>query len=426
MSRELSEVFPSSVIRKLANSEEMLAVTQNFVGLSAQLEGPVDIDALSSAYDALLDARPILTAHLEESPDGTHQIVADDLLPAGIEVIELDDASAEAPPPHFDQGESLVHFRVTVRGTQAQPTLYVHHCLADGHHMYSLIEELLSYYTDLVTTGRIRAGSVEPAPQSIETVLAERGIQKMSRSGIEKFMPAMFAYDLPPSRRAGSGIKPPSPILVPMVSCQLSEKHTDSIVALCRAHGLGLTSVLAAILVMAEWQLRDTPHVPIPLLYTVDLRYFLNPPVSATGCTNPVGLATYLAEIDRDTSVINLARDIGASFKKDLDDGVIQQSRLHFSPQYVGNAPGLPDIVLLSDNGMVPPVRTPPGVKVVSTRGELYFAVSAGIEIYFTQIFAGRLSVEFHSHAAGRERWIEAIRSLLCDTAERYAASTIS
>lgn len=419
-------MFPSSVIRKLANSEEMLAVTHNFVGLSAQLEGPVDIDALSTAYDTLLEARPILTAHLEEGPDGSHQIVADDLLPAGIEVVDLDDPDAEAPPLHFDQGESLVHLRVTIRDGQAQPTLYVHHSLADGHHMYSLIEELLSYYTDLVTNGRIRAVNVEPAPASIETVLAERGIQKMNRSGIEKFMPAMFAYDLPPSRRAGSGVKPPSPVLVPMVSCQVSEKHTDSIVALCRAHEVGLTSVLAAVLVMAEWQLRDTPNVPIPLVYTVDLRYFLSPPVSATGCTNPVGLATYLAEIDSNTSVVDLARDIGASFRTDLADGVIQQSRLHFSPQYVGNAPGLPDIVLLSDNGLVPPVRTPPDVKVVKTRGELYFAVSAGIEIYFTQIFAGRLSVEFHSHAAGRERWIEAIRSLLCATAEQYAASGVS
>ena len=112
---------------------------------------------------------------------------------------------------------------------------------------------------------------------------------------------------------------------------------------------------------MAEWQLRGTPNIPVPLIYTVDLRYFLTPPVSATGCTNPVGLATYLAEIDRKTGVVDLARDIAETFQADLSDGVIQQSRLHFSPQYVGNAPGLPDVVLLSDNGLVPPVRTPPG-----------------------------------------------------------------
>jgi hypothetical protein len=419
-------MFPSSVIRKLANSEEMLAETHNFVGLGAHVKGPVDIDALSAAYDALLESRPVLTARIERGPDGRHQIVADDLMPEGIEVVHLDDPAAEPPALHFDQSQALVHLRVTVRDGQAQPTLYVHHSLADGHHMYSLIEELLSYYTDLVCTGKIRAGAVQPAPEPIEAVLADRGIQKQKRSGVERFLPAMFAYDLPPSRRAGTGVTPPEPVRVPMVSCRLSERHTDGIVALCRAHELGLTSVLSAVILLAEWGTRGTPNVPVPLIYTVDLRYFLSPPLSATACTNPVGLATYLAEIDRGTRVVDLARDISQTFRSDLADGVIQQSRLHFSPQYVGNAPGLPDVVLLSDNGVVPPVRTPPDVEVVSTHGELYFAVSAGIEIYFTQIFAGQLNVEFHSHGPTPEKSVEAIRALLCATAEQHAASGLS
>ena len=51
-------MFPSSVIRKLANSEEMLAETENFVGLAADVKGPIDIDLLEQAYDALLETRP--------------------------------------------------------------------------------------------------------------------------------------------------------------------------------------------------------------------------------------------------------------------------------------------------------------------------------------------------------------------------------
>ena len=419
-------MFPSSIIRKLANSEEMLAETENFVGLGAHVKGPIEVDALSAAYDALLEAHPILCAHLERGPDGRHQLVTDDLLPAGIDVVELDDPAGDGSPPHFDQTESLVHLRLTIRDGQGHPTLYVHHSLADGHHMYALIEELLGYYTELVSTGRIHQVTVQPTPEPLEAVLAERGIQKGKRSGIERFMPAMFAYDLPPSRRATTDVKPASPVRVPMVSCRLSERDTDSIVALCRAHGLGLTAVLSAVVLLAEWQLRGRFNIPVPLIYTVDLRYFLSPPVSATGCTNPVGLATYLAEIDHKTTVVDLARDIAETFQADLSDGVIQQSRLHFSPQYVGNAPGLPDVVLLSDNGLVPPVRTPPGVEVTATHGELYFAVSAGIEIYFTQIFAGQLNVEYHSHGPAPERTIEAIRFLLCSVAEQHAATGVS
>jgi phenolphthiocerol/phthiocerol/phthiodiolone dimycocerosyl transferase len=419
-------VFPSSVIRKLANSEEMLAETHNFVGLTAHVKGPIDIDALSDAFDTLLEAHPVLTARIERGDDGRHQLVADDLLHSGIEVVEVDDPDGDGPPPHFDQSESLVHLRLTIRDGQPHPTLYVHHALADGHHMFGLIEELLSHYTDLVCNGSTGPVTAQPAPESIETVLADRGIQKQQRSGIERFMPALFAYDLPPSRRADTGVKPASPVRVPMVSCRLSESQTQAIVELCRAQKLGLHSVLSAAILMAEWEIRGKLNIPVPFIYTVDLRYFLSPPVSATGCTNPIGLGTYLAEIDRKTTVLDLARNIAETFRADLDEGVIQQSRLHFSPQYVGNAPGMPDVVLLSDNGLVPPVRTPPGVEVLATHGELYFAVSAGIEIYFTQIYAEQLNVEYHSHGPAPEKTIEAIRSLLCTVAEQHAASGVS
>lgn len=399
-----------------------MAETHNFVGLSAHLTGPIDIDVLSDAYDALLEAHPILTAHLERLPDGRRQFVTDDLQPPGLEVIELDDPAAKAPPPHFDQNESLVQFRVTVREGQAEPTLYVHHALADGHHMYALIEELLSFYTDLVCNGRIGAVTVEPAPESIEAVLADRGIEKRKRSGIERFMPAMFAYDLPPTRRAATDVKPESPVLVPMASCRLTERETDQVVEFGRSHDLSLHTVLSAAVLMAEWQLRGKLNIPVPYIYTVDLRYFLSPPVSATGCTNPIGLATFLAEIDHKTAVVDLARDIAETFQADLSEGVIQQSRLHFSPQYVGNPPGLPDVVVLSNNGLVPPVRTPPGIEVTATHGELYFAVSAGIDIYFTQIFAGQLNIEYHSHGPAPEKSVEAIRALLSDIAAQHAA----
>jgi hypothetical protein len=419
-------VFPSSVIRKLANSEEMLAETHNFVGLTAHVKGPIDIDALSDAFDTLLEAHPVLSACIERGDDGRHQLVADDLLRSGIEVVEVDDPDGEGPSPHFDQSESLVHLRLTIRDGQPHPTLYVHHALADGHHMFGLIEELLSYYTDLVCNGRTGPVTAQPAPESIETVLADRGIQKQQRSGIERFMPALFAYDLPPSRRADTGVKPASPVRVPMVSCWLSENQTHAIVELCRAQKIGLHAMQSAAVLMAEWEIRGRLNIPVPFIYTVDLRYFLSPPVSATGCTNPIGLGTYLAEINHKTTVVDLARDIAETMRADLDQGVIQQSRLHFSPQYVGNAPGLPDVVLLSDNGLVPPVRTPPGTEVTATHGELYFAVGAGIEIYFTQIYAEQLNVQYHSHGPAPEKTIEAIRTLLCAVAEEHAPSGVS
>ena len=419
-------MFTSSVIRKLSRSEEIFAETESFVGLGADVQGPIDADALSAAFDALLEAHPVLGGHLERGPDGRHQFAVDDLLHPGIEVVEIDDPSAGSPPVYLNQTESLIQLRLTLRRGEAQLTLYVHHSLADGHHEFSLVEELLSYYTDLVCTGRIPAVTVQPAPDPLEVVLAQRGIQKQRRSGLERFMSAMFAYDLPPSRRTGSDVKPAVPLRVPMAGCQLSERETRDLVALSRAQKISVNGLLSAVLLLAEWRVRGRTNIPVPYLYPVDLRYFLSPPLSATACTNPLGVATYLAEIDRHTDVVSLARDIVETFRADLSDGVIQQSLLHFSPQYVGNPPGLPDIVMLTDSGLVPPVRTPPDVELTATHDELFFAVNAGIDMYLSKIFAGQLVIEYHTHAPAPEKSIEVIHSLLRTVAEQHATTGVS
>jgi phenolphthiocerol/phthiocerol/phthiodiolone dimycocerosyl transferase len=419
-------MFSSSVIRKLSRSEEIFAETECFVGLGAHLRGPIDADAMSAAFDALLEAHPVLGGHLERSPDGRHQIAVDDLVHPGIEMVETDDPAAETPPVHLDQSESLIHLRLTMCGGDPQPTLYLHHGLADGHHEFRLVEEMFSYYTDLVCNGSIGPVTVQAAPEPLEVVLAQRGIQKQPRSGLERFMPAVFAYDLPPSRRAASDVKPARPLRVPMVGCQLSERETQDLIAFGRAHRVGLNGLLSAVLLLAEWRLRGRTNIPVPYVYPVDLRYVLSPPLSATACTNPLGVATYLAEIDQNTDVVSLARDIVETFRTDLSDGVVQQSLLHYSPQYVGNLPGLPDIVMLTDGGMVPPVRMPPGVELTATHDELFFAVSAGIDMYLSNVFAGQLVVEYHTHASAPEKTIEEIRSLLRTIAEQHAATGVS
>ena len=151
----------------------------------------------------------------------------------------------------------------------------------------------------------------------------------------------------------------------------------------------------------------------MPYVYPVDLRYVLSPPVSATACTNPVGVATYLAEISEHTDPVDLARDIVDTFREDLSEGVIQQSMLHFSPQYVGNPPGMPDVVMFTDNGVIPPMRTPPDLELTASHGELFFHVKAATEIYTSKIFNGQLMVEYHSHGPEPQRSIAAIEALL-------------
>lgn len=401
-------MFESALLRPLAESEKMFAETHNFVGLGAHLTGPVDVELLDEAFEVLLEVHPALGARIETGEDGGFRIVADDLRPPGI--VLASDPAAAAP---FDQAQSLVRLVVDPRGDETAATLYVHHALADGHHQFALIEELFGIYTDLATTGTVRPGPVRPAPASLETVLAERGIGKQRRSGLERFMPAMNAYDLPPSRRAVTAERPDRPVRVPMVQHTLDAATTRALVDLSRAEKVSVNGIVSAAVLLAEWRLRGGTAIPVPYIYPVDLRYVLSPTVSATACTNPVGVATYLAEIDGATDVLALGREVAETFRADLAEGVIQQSLLHFRPAYVGNPPGLPDVVMVTDNGVVPPVRTPPGVDLRSVHGELYFQVGSGIEMYTSKVFDGALQLEYHTHGPDPEGAVAAVADIL-------------
>ncbi len=404
--------FPTTVIRKLARSEEGFAQTKTFHGVTLSLAGPVDADAMSVAFDTLLQAHPVLAGHLELGPDGRHQIVTDDLLHPGIWVVEDDDGpSPGSGGMRLDQRVTLVNLLLKTGARQSELTLFSHHSMADGSHQFSLIAELFSWYTGAVCTGSVGPVTAQPAPQPVEAVLHERGIPKQQRSGLERFMPAMFAYELPAGGRKSVGANPDLPSPMPVARCSLTQPETRALAGFCRDRRLSLNAVVAAAILLGEWRVRDTPNIPIPYLYPVDLRFLLTPPVTGTGCTNAVGLAAYLAEIDPETDAVDLARDISETFRADLSEGVIQQSLLHFNPEEVDL--GLPTIVLCTDMGTMPDLPTPPGLEVEGFRTEVHRA-SLGVDLYGVGMFKDRLGIELHTQANQPQRSIDTIHSLLC------------
>jgi phenolphthiocerol/phthiocerol/phthiodiolone dimycocerosyl transferase len=406
-------VFPGSVIRKLAGSEEVFAHNETFFALAVEMIGAVDVGAMADAFDALLASHPVFAGRLERSADGRHQIVADDLLHPGIWV-----GSAAPAGGRLDQNQSLLNLRLDTDGDRSELTLYAHHGLADAHHVFGLLEELFSRYTDAVTTGDVGPITPAPAPESLEQVLEKRGMGKQARSGLERFMPVMFAYDLPATEAPPVPANPDVPQAIPAARLRLTEQETADLVEFGLANQLSLNSLVAAAILLAEWERRNTPHIPIPYLYPVDLRYLVSPPVSATGSTNPMGVATFLAEIRPETDITELARNIVASFRADLSDGVIQQSALHFSLQYQGSPPGLPQMVLCTDAGPIPAVRTPPGLELDDFRSEMHCPAHTPVDMYSCGTFADRLFIEHHAHAPqARESSLDAVRLLLCSLA---------
>jgi hypothetical protein len=411
-------VFPGSVIRKLAHSEEVFAANETYFALTVQISGEVDIDAVSDAFDAVLQSHPIFAGHLEKADDGRHQIVAEDLMHPGIWLVDERTSEAALAGMQLDQSQSLLNLRLKISGDLSDLTLYAHHALADAHHVFGLLEEFFSRYTDAVATGDAGQVTPQPAPEPLEVLLEQRGVTKQARSGLERFFPAAFAYELPAVAKPPVALNPDSIQIIPAARIRLSEEETSDLVEFGLANQLSLNSVVAAAILLTEWELRNTPHLPIPYVYPVDVRYLLTPPVSATGSTLPLGLASYLAEIGPDTELVDVARGIVDAFRADLADGLIQQSTLHFSLQYEGALPGLPPFVMCTDAGSIPAVRTPEDVEIVDFHSELHFPTRAPVDIYSCGNFAGRLFIEHHAHLEGREKYLDAIYSRLCSLSE--------
>ena len=410
-------MFGATPIRQLAPSEEFYASAENFIGLTVTLRGPVDVSAMAEAFETLLRVHPAHGGHLEKDAGGRHQIMVDDYEHEGMWLDELDDTSVARLPR---QSEALLNLRLRPGPERSELTLYTHHALADGHHQFALLEKLFGWYTDIVggtAPGPVKA---DPIPESLESILASRGIGKLARFGLERFLPAMFAYELPPSKR-NAGRAGPQSVRVPSASRRLSQQETRDLLAICADRRISLNALTAAAILLAEWTIRETPNLPIPYIYPVDLRFFLTPPVGATEATNPVGMAMYLAEIGPDTDIMDLARDIVEAFRTDLADGVIQQSFLHFGPEYQGNPPGLPDVVMTTDGGELPPLRTPPGLVVEQYDLELLFAsTSAGVDMYSAGTYDSSLVVSYHSHGPEPEHYVAEIHRLLVDIPSRY------
>jgi phenolphthiocerol/phthiocerol/phthiodiolone dimycocerosyl transferase len=419
-------VFPGSVVRKLALSEELFAEYQTFTSFTVQVRGVIDADALSDAFDALLEAHPVFAAHLEQGPDGGYYIVADDLLHSGISVVDGNDGMrAEDAGVLLDQSVSLINLQLIPGDGVTKLTVYVHHSLADAHHIAALVAELLLRYTGVLANGDPGPVIPEPAPEPVEVVLQKRGLTQRGRSGIERFLPLMFAYELPSATEptvaansvaTNSGLPQP----VPVTRCRFTEQETADLEAFSRDNGLSLNAVLAAGILLAEWRLRDTPHVPIPYLYTVDLRYLLTPPVAATESTNPLSVATYLAEIDQYTDIIDLANDIVATLRADLSDGLIQQSMFVSGMEFRGTPAGLPPAVFCTNVASFSALPTLEGVEVEDFYSEMYCAKPVPSDFYACSITAGRLAIEHHGPVPAAERSVEAIRSLLCSIPSEY------
>ncbi|MEV0686694.1 acyltransferase [Nocardia sp. NPDC050378] len=348
---------PEDVVRVLDPSEQRFVRHATYTGRSVTVRGELDAVALGAAFAALQRAFPILVGRIVEDADGNGILLRPGHIePVGAWVSFGDPDDVRIPTESLDPADQLAYLDVVLaEEDRARVTLFVHHAVADAGHCVELFARLWDYYTDHVETGTIVAGSRE-YPVSVETLLAERGITRAPRSGLEPVIRPVVVADavgvVEPS-------PPPSAALARPARIQLSPTETARVLDQARTHAVSVNGLVTAAALRAFAGVYDVTEVGC--VYPVDLRRRLDPPIAAAAGTNVSGLAAF-ATTDTD-DLIDLARRIGTSLHNDLATGVIEQSVLHFpdffGPDRIHSTAGH---IALTNTGTVPTFRAPVGL----------------------------------------------------------------
>ncbi|MFC8383514.1 acyltransferase [Nocardia sp. NPDC057272] len=363
---------PEDVVRALDPSEQRFVRHATFTGRSVTVLGELDAAGLGAAFAALQRRFPILVCRIVEDADENGIL----LRPGHIEAVGAwvsfgDPDEVRIPAESMDPGAQLAYLDVVLaEEDRARVTLFVHHSVADAGHCVELFARLWGYYTDFVETGKIADSAATVAesetavegtreyPASLEVLLAQRGIRRGRRSGLETVARPLVVAD---SMSGAEWSEAAPATLARPARIQLDTVATARVLETARAHAVSVNGLVTAAALRAYSDLSGADRVSC--VYPVDLRRRLDPAVAAEAGTNLSGLAAFATDAAGTADLIVLARRIGTSLHDDLADGVIEQSVLHFpdffGPDRIHSTAGH---IALTNTGTVPTFRAPAGL----------------------------------------------------------------
>ncbi|WP_159845018.1 phthiocerol/phthiodiolone dimycocerosyl transferase family protein [Nocardia sp. CY41] len=403
-------------IRALAPSEQRFVRHGTYTGRSVSVRGALDVTALREAFAALRRAYPVIGCRINEDVAGQgYLLAADETAWTPVSVRQGDVAVIGIPA--VDPAVQLAYLDVVGSGADEwRVTLFAHHSVADAGFCVELLSRLWDCYTGIVERQPINLVSHD-VPQSLEWYVAERGITRSATSGFED-----VTQPLPPQARdvpTGSARPAPSTLTRP-VRVRLNREATARILDLARNTGVTMNGLLTAALLRAYARETVGGATSLGCLYPVDLRTRLEPQVAATAGTNMAGSASFAARVDPAANPLELAQRIAARLARDLSEGVVQQSVLHF-PDYYGASRihSLAGHIAVTNTGVVPVFRTPPGIELtdyeivyVSAHPRPSAGASAAVT-FLAYTFAHELAVGVLGGGAHTDGLLEAVRAEL-------------
>jgi hypothetical protein len=406
--------------RALCPVETLYVGQRSRAVLSCALRGPVDVAALSAAYDAMTEAHPGLRSRIEQ--DGTGHVLR---LLDEAERPRLTTRSGDAEEAYAAElnrplpvGGPLSR-AVLVSSPDGESHLFVlviDHTVTDGHSSIALHNALWDRYRASVA-GEPGAGPaagprwpepvsrlLPPADEADTAKYLDDRLEEVRRHPV-----ALVPYDA-----AGDGTRPEGRIEVRRLT--LDADLTARLRRTARDAGVSVHALIAAtLLATARRRLDGDGPRTLGCLSPVDLRSRLTPPVPAAALVPAVTTHLQTLDVSEDAEPLELARTVHGRLSDFLARGD-HFHELRITPE-IPRTPALQLATVIATNmGVVPGPRLPDGLRAVDVRlvpaREQYFPQAGRSPVMACVVsFEGRLSIEFpHSTACFSPSFMRAFR----------------
>ncbi|ATL68234.1 phthiocerol/phthiodiolone dimycocerosyl transferase family protein [Nocardia terpenica] len=338
-----------TLIRPLSPSESMFAEAGIYVSYSTRVTGGIDTAALREAFAALRRTYPVLATRIRSTGPGQSVLEDDGMSDYAVTGGTAEDDVLSGLP---DLGGKAAALHVVSHDADTSSvTLLTHHSIADGRHSLRLLADLWSNYTAIVE-GRPLDLVVRPYPDSAETLLSERGfvLEESAWS-----MPAM-----PENARSRDTEVLPA-------RARFTAEETEALRSTARRMQTTINGLISAALLQTTADSQGVDVGDLLYVYPVDLRTRVTPPIGLTEGTNVLGLARFVAESGFDTSGAStgaLARAVVDQLAQGLSTGEVQRATMRLPADPEALVTLLPTMVISTNWGVVPELRTPAGVSV--------------------------------------------------------------
>lgn len=363
--------------RALSPFESIHALVCETTVMASRMAGPLDLDALHTAWDRLVQRNPVLTGRIGFGAAGPELII---------------EASTPAPPLTSGQvdpeehtttpigiGETVSFLDVTpAPGDGHWVSLVTHHAIADGILVYHWFGILWQNYTQILAGATMPVAEPLPVPAATETLLADRGVTKGPRSGAER-LDGVVVY---PFRDPVGRSPDADPFAQHRIVTVLSAEDTAALRASAKALNETLHGLICGAVLLAERELLH-PDGPLPmgLISHVNIRRWMSPPADEADGTNVLGYSCAQVTVDPADDPRHIGEQILRQLHTDLEDGVVQQTCLHI-PDIIARWATSDNLepISVSNMGEFAPLTLPAGLHAgeFQIRGNANYAVLAG------------------------------------------------